>query len=224
MNNFLFAMLFLFLANCNRNEDKEPNVNPPSPTPQAKIPLTLADCKKSIVNCASIDIERSDAKEAYDFGCNAGDFYACFRLGQYLEIKSKNIMEALKAYEKSCLGKDQNGCESETELRMDLCYIKQMKSYCKGEPVGEYRILLFLQELNPKYEDIFVNRDFDKPFSLEAVKILYEKRLKEKNKKLLKALKISQKRGHHDGADSEGLQLDIWRLEGNSKMLKQYEE
>lgn len=214
----LCILLFLLSA-CTKKDGLE-SVTPTEPTEASKPSDALDACRKDAKECASIDIENAAAQEAYQIGCDANNFYSCFRLGQYHEVKSSNFDEAVKAYSKSCSGKDTYGCESEISMRSKLCFLEKKTKFCKGEPAGEYRILIFLETLDPKYQDAFVSHNFSDPFTLEQVKTLYEKRMSEKNKKLLAALRTAKKKGQRDGADSEGLQADIWKLEGNEKMLE----
>lgn len=222
MERIIFVFLFLLLS-CTKSANDYTKSTDDSSEGTASVSQAtneLDQCRKNSESCASIDIEKPDAREAYQIGCEANNFYSCYRLGQYHEIKSSNIEEAIKAYSKSCDGKYAEGCEDETSLRSKLCFIDQKKEFCKGEPKDEYRILVFLQTLDPKYRDAFVDHNFSYPFTLEQVKTLYNKRIDEQNKMLLEALLVAQKQGHHDGADAEGLQTAIWKLEGNKKMLE----
>ncbi len=179
--------------------------------------VTLESCEKDFTLCAAVDIESSEAKQSYEKGCEAKEFYACFRLGQLHELKNKDFMTAVKSYEIGCNGFDQFSCEAEIELRSTQCYLENNKEFCKGEPTGEYRILLFLQSLSPKYQDAFVNHNFLYSFSLEEVSSLYKKRLIEKNPKLLSALNYAKKNGRHDGVNSERLQEDIESFSAKKK-------
>lgn len=170
----------------------------------------IKQCLKKPKTCASIDINSADAKLAYKTGCDAKDFYSCFRLGQYYEVKQANLKGALVFYDKSCKGKDSFGCESYYEATMHICYILDDKNYCgKVEPRGEYRILALLENFDSQYKDAFFNHNFDSPWKIEKVGKIYQKLVKQKNKKLLEVLEYTLKNGHHDGADAEALNDDI---------------
>lgn len=218
MFKIFIISLFLLMA-CTKNSGS----NAKSSNSSAEIsPLsnTLDQCRKNSKDCAAIDIEKAEAKEAYQIGCDANDFYSCFRLGQYYETKALNMEEAVKAYGRSCTGKDSYGCEGELELRSKLCFLEKKKEFCKDKPTGEYRILVFLESFESEYQDAFISHNFSEPFLFDQTKKLYEKRIAEKNKKLLAALRAAKKQGKHDGADAKSLQADIWKLEGNEKMLE----
>jgi hypothetical protein len=194
MKSYFFFLLFLLgMINCSGA--------PESPFKQ---------CLKNPKTCASIDIDSADANIAYKNGCDAKEFYACFRLGQFHEVKQSNLKEALIFYEKSCKGKDSFGCESFYEGTMRLCYILDDKNYCgKVEPKGEYRILALLENFDSKYKDAFLNHNFESPWKIEKARKIYEKLVKQKSKKLLEALEFTLKHSHHDGADAESLNDDI---------------
>ncbi len=170
----------------------------------------LKECLKNPKTCASIDIDSAHANLAYKNGCDAKDFYTCFRLGQFYEVKQSNLKKALVFYSKSCKGKDSFGCESYYETTMRLCYILNNKNYCgKIEPKGEYRILAFLENFDSQYKDAFKNHNFESPWEIEKAEKIYKKLVKEKSKKLLEVLEFTLKNSHHDGADAEGLNDDI---------------
>lgn len=199
---------------------KDPKSTTTSPE-TSEVLSTIDLCRKTPSHCSSVDIEKPEAKEAYQIGCDASDYYSCYRLGQFYETINVNVDEAVKAYTRSCSGNDPYGCKSEVSLRSKLCFIENKKEYCKGEPTGEYRILAFLRTSDSKYQDSFIDHNFSEPFTIEQVKTLYEKRITERSKKLLAALRIAKRKGKHDGANAESLQADIWRLEGNEKMLEE---
>lgn len=216
------AIACLLLAACT----KSPNSNTTTDVTPALVPLpsnTLNLCRQDLETCASVNIDLPEAKEAYQLGCDGNQYYSCFRLGQFYEIKALNPPEALKAYEKSCSGKDSYGCENETALRSKLCFLEKKKEFCKGEPKGEYRILLFLETLDAKYQDAFMDHHFSEPFTLEPTLALYKKRLAERNKKLLAVLRNVRKQGKQDGQNAENLQDAIWELEGKENLIDDHE-
>lgn len=177
-------------------------------------------CLKKSENCASVDMDHPKAAEAYKKGCDSKDYYSCYRLGQFYEVSTKNIKKAMKYYSVSCDGKDKYGCEGKYELTMVLCYIKNQEDYCGViEPKGEYRILEYLSSFKPKYSDCFNEHDFSYDFSMNKTKVLFEKRVKEKNKTLLKTLEKSRDGRFHDGAAAETLSSYIRVLKGGEFYL-----
>lgn len=176
----------------------------------------FSTCLQTGKDCGSVAIEHAKAEEAFKKGCDGKDFYACYRMGQYLQHHKKApIDQALKFYDLACSGKDQYGCESAHDIYMELCYDKDQKAYCgKKEPTGEYRLLVFLRTFDKKYIDALHEYDFSYHFQNKKVKELFDKLFKAKNKKFYAALKESMKSGKHDGADAEGLQWYILKLEG----------
>ncbi len=208
------ALFILPLASCTKSK---------SPTSGETKIAHEATCQTDTSTCSSVDIEHPKAKESYEFGCTAKDGYSCYRLGQFFETKAQDSAAAIKSYEQSCTYKYEEGCQDEKELRSKLCYLEKKTEFCKGEPEGEYRILVFLEKLDPKYKDAFIKHDFSYDLKLQSAQELFAKRFKEKNVKLLEALKLAQTRGHHDGDDAETLQRDIWILEGHEHMLDSVE-
>lgn len=172
---------------------------------------SLETCLKDSKDCGSVESENPEALKAYTKGCDAKDFYACYRLGQLYQFgKKPQITEALKYYEISCAGQDKYGCDASYELVMEQCYVKKQKKYCgKKEPQGEYRIMAFFEKFDPKYKDAFINHNFSYSLDNKKLAAQYKKLVKQKNKKLLEALLLSKEQGKHDGDDSETLYHDI---------------
>lgn len=169
-----------------------------------------ATCLKTGTTCSDVDIDAGGAEASYRKGCDAGEMYSCSRLGQWLEIKKHEDEKALDAYERGCKGKDEFGCEQAKELRPTLCYIDGKKKFCDGsEPQGEFRVLVFLRTLNPKYADSFDGVDFDRGMGRKEIETLFQKRVKAKNKVVLKALERTLKSHKHDGADAEMVRYSI---------------
>lgn len=180
---------------------------------------SLELCLKDSKDCGSVESENPQAEVAFTKGCDAKDFYACYRLGQFYQFAKKpDVANALKYYEMACAGKDKYGCEGSYALTMELCYDKKQKKYCGiKEPQGEYRIMAFFEKFDPKYKDAFVNHDFSYALDNKKLKAQYEKLVKKKNKKLLEALLYAKEHGHHDGADAESLHDDIDRMQGKKR-------
>ncbi len=177
------------------------------------------ECKDKPATCSSLDIDIPQAKISYEYGCERKDAYSCYRLGQFFEVRRVDIPSAISAYQKSCELKYSEGCDDERKLRSELCYVEKNRAFCKGEPKGEYRILVFLETLNPKYKDAFIQHDFDTSFSVKPVQGLYDRRIKARDAKLLDALKLARKKGKHDGHDAETLNAAIEFLEGKRESL-----
>jgi hypothetical protein len=98
---------------------------------------------------------------------------------------------------------------------MELCFDKEIKEYCgKKDPQGVYRFYAYLQNFDPKLIDGIIQHNFDSGPVHEKSQKLFEKLVNEKNKKLLEALKLSKKKGKHDGADAESLTWTILKMEG----------
>ena len=132
----------------------------------------IGRCIQTGKACSDVDMDHPKAKEAYEAGCNSKDFYSCARLGQYYEVKMKDPKRALTYYDSACAGKDKYGCDGAYEIYMDLCYLKNERSYCgKKDPKGEFRILAFLETFDSKYEDAFVAHNFESPWIHEKCRI-----------------------------------------------------
>jgi len=170
-----------------------------------------------IRQCGSTDFDAPNAQAAYRAGCDAGDFHSCARLGQYYEIKSKNPKQASTYYEMACKGGEKSGCEGAYDIDMEMCYLKKDPSYCGKEPHGEFRVLAFLQTFNPKYENALVNHEFEEGWRYKETADLYKKLIENRSQKLLKALRYALKKRPADGADSEDIQSDIWKLQGGKR-------
>lgn len=167
-------------------------------------------CFETGKTCSDVDIDQPRAEEAYRKGCDSGDAYSCARLGQLVEVKRGDRERAVAFYDRACKGNDSFGCEQAANLHLELCYVEAKKAFCDGrEPKGEIRVLLFLRDFNPKYDDAFRDHNFDNPWTLRQTEVLFRRRVKEKNKKLLRALQAELKAKRHDGADGEGLRHQI---------------
>lgn len=176
-------------------------------------------CLKQGQKCADVDIDHPRAEEAFRAGCDKKDYSSCNRLGQYFEVNKKALEKALKYYDIACAGKDEFACKSSYDISMQFCYVQEKKAFCgKHEPKGGYRVLVYLQTFDPKYRDSFDAGNFETRFSVEKAEKLYDRLLRSKSPKLLKALEYTQKHGHHDGADAEAIQSDIWTLKGQDHM------
>lgn len=163
-------------------------------------------CFKAGSGCSDIDIDSPKAEAAFKLGCDKNDFYSCARLGQFYEVKNKDLVKAALAYDKSCAGKDSYGCTGSYDVYMELCFLQQKKELCgKREPKGDFRVIAYLTNFDPKYSDAFATHSFESRWTLKPAAELFEKRVKEKNKKLLRALEREMKSKRHDGADAEGL-------------------
>ena len=176
---------------------------------------TEKECFEQGKNCSEVDIDSPKAEMAFKRGCNAKDYYSCYRLGQFYELNKHNLALASNYYEISCKGEDKNGCDSLREAKQVLCYVQQKSVYCaKLEPVGDYRVMAYLRRFDPKYADAFSKHNFGNPWEVKEAKALYEKRKQEKNKKLLEVLEKELKSGKHDGADAEDLHYDVECMRG----------
>jgi len=80
------------------------------------IKTEFEQCRENASACASVDIDDENAGEAYTIGCNKNQYFSCYKLGQYYEIKAENNEAALKAYHKACEGRDSDGCRGEQAL------------------------------------------------------------------------------------------------------------
>jgi hypothetical protein len=105
----------------------------------------LDACEKDAKKCSSLDIDHPRAREAYQIGCDKKDAYSCFKLGQYLDVKETNAREAVKLYDTGCKIDPQNKmiCDAARDKGDKLCYLENISEFCRGEPMGEYRILVF---------------------------------------------------------------------------------
>jgi hypothetical protein len=169
-----------------------------------------AECFSAGRGCADVDIDAGRAAEAYQHGCDAGDAYACARLGQFFEVKQGNREKAVALYDRACKAHDAFGCEQGTELHVDLCFLEGRKKYCGGaKPTGEVRMLMYLRTLDSRYSDALRTHNFDYPWKYKQAQELFDKRVKEKNPVLLKALEKELSSKRHDGADAEGLKFQI---------------
>jgi len=147
----------------------------------------MKECIESGLKYSEIDMDSTNAKMAYERGCNSKDYYSCYRLGQYFEFKNINFDEALKFYKIACGGKDSYGCEGDYELHMKLCYEEEQRKYCgKSEPKGEYKIIAFLENHEPSHSDCFKDHNFSYSFKIVRTEKLFKKQVNEKNPKLLK--------------------------------------
>lgn len=134
-----------------------------------------------------------------------------------------NIDESLKYYRISCDGGDKYGCEGHYELVMNMCYLKEQKKYCGIlEPREEFKILAFLEDLDEKYIDCFVNHNFSYSFSHEKTETLFQQRLKGNNKLFLKALEKGKKGKFYDGDGAETLDSYIRIFHGGPFIRTEY--
>lgn len=220
--------LLIFLAACNQPVPVE--VKPPSPVVEVakeaiKVEPVALDhgnlCKKTKTDhCAEVDMDSPDAQSSYTLGCEAQNFYSCYRLGQFFQTKKNNEKEAIRYYEIACGGKDEYGCESSYDLHMKLCYDNLDPNYCgKKDPKGVYRVIAYLENYDPKYEDAFFEWDFDGAFFNARAEKMFQAAVKERNPKLLENLLLAQKKGKHDGANAEGLTETIRILKGSKPSL-----
>lgn len=173
----------------------------------------LTTCLKTGKNCSGVDLDLPGARQAYEKGCAAKDYYSCFRLGQYWEVKENSLERAVPVYERACKGGDRYGCKSSYDGHMELCYLRGLSGFCgKKKPRGEFRAMAFLETLDPRYQDAMIAHDYESGWAHEKTARLYKKRLNEKNPALLRALDAAKKSGRHDGADAEALDSDIAAL------------
>jgi hypothetical protein len=181
------------------------------------LPLSaLADeatCFQSGKTCAEVDIDSARAEAAFAKGCAAADAFSCSRSGQLFEVRRNDSERALGFYDRGCKGGDSFGCEQAKELRPRLCVVENKKKFCSGEPAGDYRAYLFLKTLNFKYAEGLYSHDFDRSFAFKEAEDFFQKRVKEKNRKLLKALKSARRLGRHDGNDAEMIDYNIECIE-----------
>lgn len=158
------------------------------------------------------------SSENFEAECKAKNYYSCARMGQYFEVEKNDLPKALEYYRKSCEGNDPYGCKWVYDALMVLCYEREEKKFCgEMEPKGEYRIIALLKDFNPKYEDAFKGHNLDSAWRVPKAEKLFEKRVIEKNPKLLRVLERERKLGGHDGADAETLFHAIDVLKGKVK-------
>jgi len=170
----------------------------------------------SVLACAPVLAVMSS--ENFEAECKAKNYYSCARMGQYFEVEKHDLPKALEFYRKSCGGKDPYGCKWVYDALMILCYERDEKKYCgEKEPKGEHRIIAFLSDFDKRYEDAFKGHNLESAWRIKKAEALFEKRVKEKNPKLLRVLEQERKLGGHDGADAEMLIHVIDVLKGKAK-------
>ena len=200
------SVFLLLVASCNYDKGNTASTLSVEYNKVANKVNLFQRCIKSGKECSEVPIESPRAEEAYIKGCESRDFYACSRLGQYFEFQKTSLDDSLKYYEISCKGGNKYGCEGQYDLAMKLCYLQEQRKYCgKLEPKAEFRIIAFLENLNEKYIDCFVDHNFSYPFNHKRAEALFQERLKGKNKVFLKALQKAKNGKYYDGDGAETL-------------------